>query len=323
MVCAMVCVCKVRYGTLIHTSLEWFDGVDVPSASSSLETRGKRHLVFLRLSHQQPLPTMNASHSNSPVQPSAESDVGTAATAIPNSNVTRNENPTILSVDTRRKVPQKVQVFGSTSNVADLAVQRALTETSIATNGKGVVLLKNMGITLPDKPQVSPFLYAPMTWREEHSNDKKTEATEEEDLTTEEVFEIIRNIQDPEHPLTLEQLGVVSRQQIEIDHTTTTAVVAGQQQRKRKRVMVHFTPTIPHCSMATQIGLCLQVKLDRSLPAALYKTTVKIEPGTHASENAINKQLADKERVCAALENQHLLGIVNRCIMNGLTGNMV
>lgn len=73
--------------------------------------------------------------------------------------------------------------------------------------------------------------------------------------------------------------------------------------------------------MATQIGLCLRVKLDRSLPSS-YQITVLIEPGTHASENAINKQLADKERVCAALENKHLLGIVNRCIMNGLTGNM-
>jgi hypothetical protein len=45
---------------------------------------------------------------------------------------------------------------------------------------------------------------------------------------------------------------------------------------------------------------------------------VRIQPGTHASEQAVNKQLADKERVCAALENKHLLGVVNRCIEEGM-----
>ena len=28
----------------------------------------------------------------------------------------------------------------------------------------------------------------------------------------------------------------------------------------------------------------------------------------------MNKQLADKERVAAALENAHLLGVVNQCL---------
>ena len=41
---------------------------------------------------------------------------------------------------------------------------------------------------------------------------------------------------------------------------------------------------------------------------------VKVSPGSHASEEAINKQLADKERVTAALENPHLLEVVNKCL---------
>ena len=65
--------------------------------------------------------------------------------------------------------------------------------------------------------------------------------------------------------------------------------------------------------MATLIGLCLRVKLMRSLPQR-FKVNVSIEPGTHASEKTINKQLRDKERVCAALENKHLVGVVNKCI---------
>lgn len=78
-------------------------------------------------------------------------------------------------------------------------------------------------------------------------------------------------------------------------------------------IHVHFTPTIPHCSMATLIGLSIRVKLLRALPPR-FKVTVEITPGTHASEFAVNKQLADKERVAAALENSHLIEVINQCI---------
>jgi hypothetical protein len=65
--------------------------------------------------------------------------------------------------------------------------------------------------------------------------------------------------------------------------------------------------------MATLIGLSIRVQLLRSLPAR-YKVDVAISPGSHASESAINKQLADKERVAAALENSHLIEVVNQCL---------
>ncbi|KAG2761280.1 hypothetical protein PC129_g10104 [Phytophthora cactorum] len=64
---------------------------------------------------------------------------------------------------------------------------------------------------------------------------------------------ILRHINDPEHPLTLEQLKVMSLENIHVDDANS-------------RVKIYFTPTIPHCSMATLIGLCLRVKLRRSLP---------------------------------------------------------
>jgi len=65
--------------------------------------------------------------------------------------------------------------------------------------------------------------------------------------------------------------------------------------------------------MATLIGLSIRVQLLRSLPSR-FKVDVLITPGTHASEAAINKQLADKERVAAALENSNLLEVVNQCL---------
>ena len=64
--------------------------------------------------------------------------------------------------------------------------------------------------------------------------------------------------------------------------------------------------------MATLIGLCLRVKLLRSLPRR-FKVDIEVTPGAHASEEAINKQLRDKERVAAALENSHLLQVRVAC----------
>jgi metal-sulfur cluster biosynthetic enzyme len=113
-------------------------------------------------------------------------------------------------------------------------------------------------------------------------------------------LDLIRNINDPEHPLSLEELHVLEQSNIAVDND-------------KNDVKVLFTPTIPHCSMATLIGLSIRVKLLRALPPR-FKVTVEITPGTHASENAVNKQLADKERVAAALENSHLIEVINQCI---------
>ena len=82
---------------------------------------------------------------------------------------------------------------------------------------------------------------------------------------------MIRNINDPEHPLTLEQLNVVSARLISVDD-------------KNSKVTVLFTPTIPHWSQAILIGLMIRVKLYRSLPER-FKVDVMIEPGKHATED--------------------------------------
>jgi hypothetical protein len=65
--------------------------------------------------------------------------------------------------------------------------------------------------------------------------------------------------------------------------------------------------------MATLIGLCIRVKLTRSLPRR-FKVSVRIAEGAHSSEAAVNKQLNDKERVAAAMENTQLLEVVNKCL---------
>ncbi|CAG4980583.1 unnamed protein product [Parnassius apollo] len=145
---------------------------------------------------------------------------------------------------------------------------------------------------------VNPHIYEKESEREitleEHDENIVDEFDERE------IFDLIRNINDPEHPLTLEELRVVEEKNISVDN-------------KENVVHVNFTPTIPHCSMATLIGLSIRVQLLRALPSR-FKVTVQVSEGTHVSEHAVNKQLADKERVAAALENNNLVQIINQCV---------
>ena len=128
-----------------------------------------------------------------------------------------------------------------------------------------------------------------------HANcqDAKLDDDEREPIDSLEIFEHIKDITDPEHPYSLEQLNVVAEDLINVDDSLG-------------KVAVKFTPTVPHCSMATLIGLCIRVRLLRCLPAQ-FKVTIMVTPGSHASEVAVNKQLMDKERVAAALENPTFL----------------
>ncbi|KAG6600616.1 Protein AE7-like 1, partial [Cucurbita argyrosperma subsp. sororia] len=110
----------------------------------------------------------------------------------------------------------------------------------------------------------------------------------------------VRDIRDPEHPYSLEQLSVLSEESITVDD-------------KLGRILITFTPTIQHCSMATVIGLCLRVKLKHFFPPN-YKVDIKVFPGSHANEESVNKQLNDKERVAAAMENPNLRQLVDECL---------
>lgn len=230
-----------------------------------------------------------------------------------------NANPVIHFVSSSsskrdRKELDAFQQWGSSSS----AVLKALSSFD-----KPLGLLTNAGLqqqqqsgstTYTTQPSYIPCTSRQQQQQQQHittTNQQQEEEEKRESYTENEIFDMIRNIQDPEHPLTLEQLNVVNQDHVSVkdnDNGVST-------------VHVRFTPTIPHCSMATLIGLSLRVKLGRSLPPR-FLISVRIEPGTHASEHAINKQLADKERVTAALENAHLLGVVNKCIINGMTGEM-
>merc|ERR1712216_313212 len=98
----------------------------------------------------------------------------------------------------------------------------------------------------------SPVLIAPRPPRSPDSPGSQ------EGWSSADVFELLRTIVDPEHPHTLEELGVVKEDDIVVTDVSST---------RKHSVNVHFTPTVPHCSMATLIGLCIRVRLLREMPS--------------------------------------------------------
>lgn len=118
------------------------------------------------------------------------------------------------------------------------------------------------------------------------------------------VYDLIRGIIDPEKPETLEELNVVSEEDVSVSRLN-----------KDYLIKVVFVPTVPHCSLASLIGLSIRTKLETSIPDK-FKLDIFIKEGTHETADDINKQINDKERIAAAMENPNLQRIVNQCLEN-------
>ncbi|CBZ23721.1 conserved hypothetical protein [Leishmania mexicana MHOM/GT/2001/U1103] len=149
-------------------------------------------------------------------------------------------------------------------------------------------------------PTVFEPTHDPLKGRTDAERAAEDDEDAEDPIDAWEVFEMIRRIRDPEHPNSLEQLKVVEPSLITVDW-------------KKRHIRVLFTPTVPHCSLTTLIGLSIRLQLERSLPE-YTKVDIYVTPGTHEQEEQVNKQLNDKERVAAALENRNLLNVVESCI---------
>lgn len=131
---------------------------------------------------------------------------------------------------------------------------------------------------------------------------------EDEPIDTQEIYDLISSMSDPEHPITLGSLAVVSLPDISIKHT-----LSSRPNSDLRTVTVLITPTIQHCSLATVIGLGVRVRLEESLPPR-FRVDVRIKEGTHSTADEVNKQLADKERVAAALWNPTLQSFIKKML---------
>ncbi|ODQ60530.1 hypothetical protein WICANDRAFT_77215 [Wickerhamomyces anomalus NRRL Y-366-8] len=141
----------------------------------------------------------------------------------------------------------------------------------------------------------------------DHESDVESDEDEEleDPIDSQEIFDLVAHISDPEHPLTLGQLAVVNLPDIN--------VIDSGNKNEMAEVIIRITPTITHCSLATLIGLGIRVRLERCLPDR-FRITILLKEGSHQSENQVNKQLNDKERVAAACENEQLLSVISKML---------
>ncbi|KAI4118324.1 MAG: hypothetical protein LQ345_001586 [Seirophora villosa] len=166
---------------------------------------------------------------------------------------------------------------------------------------------------IPDSAY-TPDPFNPSSSSESESSEDENEV---EPIDEQEIYDLIASIQDPEHPLTLGSLSVVNLPDISLTPTLSPPSSLSNQPTTSTPVMttvtVLVTPTITHCSLATVIGLGVRVRLEQALPPR-FRVDVRIKEGTHSTAEQVNRQLGDKERVAAALENGTLMGVLRKML---------
>ena len=91
------------------------------------------------------------------------------------------------------------------------------------------------------------------------------------------VIDAIGGIRDPEKPGTLEELGIVSEENVYVEKVKNVY-----------HVKVIWEPTAPHCSFANNIGLCIVYKIMEDLFDVLYKLDVILKDGSHLTKPESN-----------------------------------
>lgn len=198
-----------------------------------------------------------------------------------------NANPTILNPD---DLPRRRQ--------------RPAEEHTQAKHGLFDALVAPQYPTLSHEGLSSPELSADNI--SSSSSDVDSEPEPREEIDEQEVYDLISSIMDPEHPLTLGSLGVVNLEDIKI-------IPPSSPRSRISSVRVLITPTTSACSLTTVIGLGVKVRLVNALPPR-FRVDVRIKEGTSSTADEANKQLGDKERVAAAMENRNLINMVNHML---------
>lgn len=121
-------------------------------------------------------------------------------------------------------------------------------------------------------------------------------------------LDCISCIKDPEHPFTFQELDLFTEDDIYINLLDV-----------HPHVTIYWSPTAPNCSFANNIGLCIKYKLMSDFPHLNLKVDVYIKEGMHSTKresnyHSVDKQVNDKERVAAALENPAVIQMLNEAI---------
>ncbi|KAM3515434.1 hypothetical protein MY11210_000996 [Beauveria gryllotalpidicola] len=159
---------------------------------------------------------------------------------------------------------------------------------------------------------------AAVAWPRGGADDSFSDDATPEPIDEQEIYDLISTITDPEHPVSLGQLSVINLDDIRLIPLPSSSHTDSHNNNNNNSdtlidVFVEITPTITHCSLATILGLAVRVRLEQALPPN-YRVDVRCKESSHVQDDQVNKQLADKERVAAALENDSLRGVLDKML---------
>lgn len=98
-------------------------------------------------------------------------------------------------------------------------------------------------------------------------------------MNKEEILEVLKEVQDPEIPVSILELDMVNEDDITIESDN--------------KVKVTFKPTSAMCPMGSVIGVLIKKKLKDKLGV---DAEVRVRPGTHMNEEMVNDIINNKEK---------------------------
>ncbi|MFX0168744.1 MAG: iron-sulfur cluster assembly protein [Candidatus Hodarchaeota archaeon] len=117
-------------------------------------------------------------------------------------------------------------------------------------------------------------------------------------MDTETILSVLRRVLDPEHPISVVEMGLVKAEDVIID---------------KDAIRVQFTPTVPGCPMGAVIGIIIRKALEDAFPT--QKVQVRVKPGTHLREDTCNTLINDDTQYQSAIEKLTASGALDRLIV--------
>jgi metal-sulfur cluster biosynthetic enzyme len=110
------------------------------------------------------------------------------------------------------------------------------------------------------------------------------------------ILDHLRNVLDPEHPVSIVDLKIVT----EDDITITNG-----------EINIKFKPTSPFCPMGAVIGLVIKKAIT---DATGKEVNVEVREGTHVREEYVNKIINDKDNYDNTIKKLEQSGLLARCL---------
>ena len=117
-------------------------------------------------------------------------------------------------------------------------------------------------------------------------------------MDTDAILSVLRRVLDPEHPISVVEMGLVKPEDVTIHDN---------------HLQVQFAPTVPGCPMGAVIGIIIRKALEDAFPG--YRVEVRVKPGTHMREDACNNMINDEAQYQSALEKLTASGALDRLIL--------